>query len=173
MATTFPMTLPHAPTGFVNQAALDTAFTTPINDLAALVAQGYLGEASSSSAVTLSTTSAFAGLAPVTFTLAVQRRVKISVNVRYNPAGAATARYQTRPGYNTGSSASIGSFSPVGVVSDDTETTVQQGSAFGLGTALLAAGTYTAYASVTRIFGGASGDVANVFYTLVEDCGGS
>lgn len=35
MSTTFPMAIPHAPTGFVNQAALDAAFTTPINDLAA------------------------------------------------------------------------------------------------------------------------------------------
>lgn len=38
MATSFPMSLPHAPTGFVNQAALDTALTVPINDLYAIVA---------------------------------------------------------------------------------------------------------------------------------------
>lgn len=38
MSTTFPITVPHAPTGSVNQAALDLAFTTPINDLYALLA---------------------------------------------------------------------------------------------------------------------------------------
>lgn len=35
MPTSFPISIPHAPTGFVDQAALDAAFTTPINDLAA------------------------------------------------------------------------------------------------------------------------------------------
>lgn len=37
MPTSFPMSIPHAPTGFVNQAALDAAFSTPINDLYALL----------------------------------------------------------------------------------------------------------------------------------------
>lgn len=36
MPTSFPMSTPHAPTGFVTQAALDAAFTVPINDAAAL-----------------------------------------------------------------------------------------------------------------------------------------
>lgn len=38
MPTSFPMPIPHAPSGFVNQAALDAAFTIPINDVAAQVA---------------------------------------------------------------------------------------------------------------------------------------
>jgi hypothetical protein len=36
--TSFPMSIPHAPTGFVNQAALDNAYTVPINDLYGVVA---------------------------------------------------------------------------------------------------------------------------------------
>lgn len=35
MPTVFPLAIPHAPTGSVTQAALDTAFTIPLNDLAA------------------------------------------------------------------------------------------------------------------------------------------
>jgi hypothetical protein len=35
--TSFPMAIPHAPTAFVNQAALDNAFSIPINDLYTLV----------------------------------------------------------------------------------------------------------------------------------------
>lgn len=38
MATTFPISTPWAPTGLVTQAAMDTKFTTPINDLYTLLA---------------------------------------------------------------------------------------------------------------------------------------
>jgi hypothetical protein len=37
--TSFPLPLPNAPSGFATQAALDAAWTTPLNDLAASVAQ--------------------------------------------------------------------------------------------------------------------------------------
>jgi hypothetical protein len=49
------MSIPHSPTGFVNQASLDNAFTVPINDLAAAASLGEYGRASSGTGVTLAT----------------------------------------------------------------------------------------------------------------------
>ena len=177
MATTFPMPIPHAPTGFVNQAALDTAFTTPIHDLAAIAPQGILGEATSGSAVTLSTTSSFAGLATVTFTLTATRRVRIMVQASFVPAGTSSVRWTIQPGYNTGVSASIGSVTLVGasydVSKDGGGTTGRSQSASSTGTKLLPAGTYTAYAAIARPVGGSASDTVTNFYILVEDIGGS
>lgn len=167
-----PLVLPYFSAGYVTAPGLDTKIATVLNQLMAGTAKGMIGETSSASTVTLSTTNAFAGLAVVTFTLATQRRVKISVLARYSPAGATNARYQTQAGYNTGSSAAIGSFVGVGQVHDLVNTIATNASGIGFGTALLAAGTYTAYASVKRITNGSATDTAgNPFYTLVEDIG--
>lgn len=172
MATSFPMSLPHAPTGFVNQAALDTAFTTPINDLAAQVSGGYLGDANSGSSIALSTTSDFAGNGSQTFTLSTTRRVLILTIARYQITSTA-GRMTVQSGYNTGTSPSIGSVVKVGQGSFVTCTVAgingtQSVPAFG--TALLAAGTYTAYPVVTRV-NGSTTDLANTFGTLVLDMG--
>lgn len=133
------------------------------------------GEATSASTVTLSTTSSFAGLAVVTFTLGSQRRVKISVQTSFSQSATTSVRWTVQAGYNTGSSAVIGSFVGVGtaydVGKDGGGTTPRSVSGFALGTKLLAAGTYTAYAAVTRPVGGAITDTAGNFYTLVEDIG--
>lgn len=169
MSTTFPMSLPHAPTGFVNQAALDTAFTTPINDLAAQVPPGFIGESSSASTVTLAGTTAVAGLATYTFTLPVTTRVKITVMCRYRP-GATAGRLTVRAGSNSGSSAVIGSFAQVGAIFDIGIAASALSSGTALGTQLLTAGQYTAYASVART-GGTVGDLVDSWYTLVEGVG--
>jgi hypothetical protein len=174
--TSFPMSIPHAPTGFVNQAALDAAFSTPINDLYALVAamgQGFINDSNAGAAVTLSTTSAFASTTAVTFTLTSQRRVRIvgTIGIQCNTA---PGHYAIRAGYNSGSSAVIGSFTGVGGsgVLLTTATAGGNGAVSGTheGTALLAAGTYTAYISLTRATGGAT-DTTVWPYVAVFDVG--
>lgn len=175
MSTTFPMSIPHAPTGFVNQAALDTAFTTPINDLAAQFAagsQGLLNETTAGANVTLSTTSLFASAAVYTFTLATQRRIRIEVGCDITLASGVAGRYGCQAGYNSGSSAVIGSFAGVG------RERYTAGSIAGLlsavttsGTALLAAGTYTAYMAVRRFSGGTATDTAGNYSLAVYDEG--
>src|SRR4051812_17875855 len=69
-----------------------------------------LGEATSVGSITLTTAAtAVAGLAAVTFTLAVQTRVRIDSMTQYLMASGTNGRYSTRSVYNTGSSAVIGS----------------------------------------------------------------
>jgi hypothetical protein len=115
--TTFPMSIPHAPTGSVNQAALDAAFSIPINDLYAIAAaagQGYIGETHDRGCRHAdSTTSAFASTASITFTLTTTRRVRIMGTIGVQ-ANTAPGHYSIRAGYNSGSSAVIGSFIGVG-----------------------------------------------------------
>lgn len=131
----------------------------------------FLGEASSASLVTLSTTAAFAGLASVTFTLARQMRVKIEVSVEYDNAAGAVATYQTIAGYNSGASPVIGSFVGVGKANQINYASVRPFSGNAFGTALLAAGQYTAYASEKRVSGGQATDTAGPHYVLVTALG--
>lgn len=178
MPTSFPMSIPHAPTGFVNQAALDTAFSTPINDLYAIAAaagQGFIGDSSAGSPVTLSSTSAFASTTTVTFTLTSTRRVRLvgSIGIQANTA---PGHYSIRVGYNAGSSAVIGSFVNVGSPGFlmSTSTAGGNGAVSGVheGTVLLTAGTYTAYLSIVR--GTGTGGVTDVTlwpYVAVSDIG--
>ena len=134
-----------------------------------------LGSATSTTSVTLSTTSAFAGSATVTFTLSAQTRVKITTLATMVPNGTSSARYDVQAGYNSGSSASIGSVVKVGIPFligiEGGGTTGRNQTGIALGTVLLSAGTYTAYASITRTSGGDAGDAFNSFQTLVEFCG--
>jgi hypothetical protein len=173
--TSFPMSIPHAPTGSVNQAALDAAFSIPINDLYAIAAaagQGYIGETTTGAAVTLTTTSAFASTASITFTLTTTRRIRIDTMAVYI-AGTAPGHAAFTSGYNSGASAVIGSFIQVGQRSLAT-TTIAGGngavSSWSGGTVLLTAGTYTAFISCQRTTGGAT-DTASNFYVLVTDIG--
>lgn len=138
---------------------------------AQLNAGGWIGGNTSASTVTLSTTSAFAGLGSKTFTLTEQRRVRIYVNVEYDPATAVIATYQTIAGYNSGSSAVIGSFTQAGMPFSINYATVRPFNGAVEGTVLLAAGTYTAYASVKRVSGGTATDTAGPFQVDVYDVG--
>lgn len=155
------MTVPSLNVGDPFTAAAEQAIAAAINS-------PFLGEATSSSTVTLSTTGTFAGLATVTFTLAAQARVRIDVAARYQPAAAANGWYRIRAGYNTGSSAVVGSFVPVGQVYETNLTSTVTGSGSACGTALLAAGTYTAYGAVARIASGSTTDLASMFYCVAE-----
>lgn len=128
----------------------------------------YVGEQALVTAVTLATTSAFASSAKVTFALTEQRRVKITGTVgRYSPATTGNLRIQA--GYNSGASATIGSFVGVGAIVNTTSSGNANG-ALAVGSALLAAGTYTAYISLSRV-GGSATDTADNFSVLVEDLG--
>lgn len=132
---------------------------------------GFIGDASSGTALTLTTTADFAGNATVTFILTRQTRVKISTRARYNPTTGTNGRFSVTSGYNAGASAVIGSFIAVGQRGDSINTTSSQAStADGYGTVVLAPGTWTAYADVTRA-NGAAADTASNFYTLVEAVG--
>lgn len=125
----------------------------------------FLGEASSVSILTLSTTSAFAGLATETFTLIQQTRVEIKTVARCK--GTSGGRIQVQSAYNTGSSANIATAVLLGQPFDcGSDANSLWSSGFGIGTALLAAGTYTAYASLKR-FAGAATDTADDFYVSV------
>lgn len=173
MATSFPISLPWAPTGSVNQAALDTAFTTPINDLAALASWGYVTAASSTSTVTLSTTSNFAGLASATVVLSTQRHLKVTTKCRYQLGTATAGHLQLNSAYNTGSSVVIGSAVQLGITEHiSANVSGLNGSAGGTAIAdqVFTAGTYTFYAVVART-NGATSDLAGSWYLLVEDLG--
>jgi len=174
VATSFPMSLPHAPTGFVNQAALDTAFTTPINDLAAQSSLGYYGDQTSAATVTLSTTSAFAGGAAVTFTLSTQRRVRIVCNARFQMTSGTSGRYQLIAACNSGTTPTIGSATLGGLAQSLVLTITSLSGSASLqqeGTILLAAGTYVAYPSLTRLSGGSTTDTVPACYVAVYDAG--
>src|SRR4051812_13262958 len=105
MPTSFPMSIPHSPTGFVNQASLDNAFTVPINDLAAAALLGEYGRANASTTVSLTTLATdVAGPVSVTFTLASTRRVRIDVWAAYRINTATGGRMSLMAAYNTGAS---------------------------------------------------------------------
>jgi hypothetical protein len=138
------------------------------------VTPGFLyGDSSAGSAVTLSTTSAFASTTSVTFTLPVQRRVRIATSLGL-VCNTAPGHYDVRGGYNSGASPAIGSFIGVGSGGVLATTSIAGGNgAVGVsheGQALLAAGTYTAYISVTRATGGATDTTARP-YVAVYDAG--
>lgn len=137
--------------------------------------QGFIGEANNTAGtVTLNAIANFLGLATVTFTLTAQRRVRIVVNAGYTPTAASTsARYRNIAAYNSGSSAVLGSFTQVGQPTDIPDAGANPGSGMAEGTALLAAGTYTAYAVVRRANAGAATDTSQNFYTAVYDMGSS
>lgn len=135
---------------------------------------GFLTDAAGAGSVTLSTNSAFASGISATFVLNSTRRVRITVQGRFQQAAATTARFQIRAGYCSGSSAVIGSFVAVGNVFDVC-TTIAGVNGMGTGnpegTALLTAGTYTAFASVTRVTNGSATDTASTFYIAAYDVG--
>lgn len=142
---------------------LTAAATTFIADSGAVV-----------SSVTLSTTSAFASPATVTFTLTVQTRLRIDVNAQFQPATAVQGRYLCRAGYNSGASAVIGSVIPTGLSGSAQSQTAGGGGSVttgGFGFPLLAAGQYTAYASLTRNSGGAATDVCQSSQVTVSTAG--
>jgi hypothetical protein len=120
MPTSFPMSIPHSPTGFVNQASLDNAFTVPINDLAAAASLGEYGRATSGTTVTLATIGVdVAGDSSVTFTLASTRRVRIDVWAAYRLNTATGGRMTIMPAYNTGASVVLGSAVQIGINAAD------------------------------------------------------
>lgn len=145
-------------------------------------AQGYIGEArSTSSLIFTSVATNFAGLAPVTFTLNYQRRIKLTVECKYVPGTTVQGRCAMWPAINGGSSTSA---SPS--ISNDTGNVCSMiansggsgvagvnGSVSGsrCGTYLLPAGTYTAYGMFNVFFGGSTSDAMTNFHTLVEDVG--
>lgn len=143
-------------------------------NLLRLFGRGFINEAYSASSVTLSGTTDNAGLARVTFTLASQRRVKISVMATLNPATTSDGHYEVQAAYNTGSTVAIGSVVNVGMkdsIATGTNLRFRAGKSFG--TAVLPAGTYIAYGRELRGSGGATTDVFNEHYVLVEDLGAS
>jgi hypothetical protein len=129
--------------------------------------------ATNTGTITLVTTgTAVAGLAVVTFTLSVQTRVLITAQATFVPSGATASRMTLQAGYNSGSSAVIGSFTGVGEPFDvGNDGTTTRRSARSDGDVLLAAGTYTAYAACTRSAAGSASDTATNFYTRVDFCG--
>lgn len=133
--------------------------------------RGFINDTTTGAAVTLSTTSAFASTAAITFAITATRRIRIHTLASFNNSSGVAGRYATRPGYNTGASASIGSFVGVGQAFTNPGSIAGLISAGAEGTALLTAGTYTAYASVQRVSGGAVADTASTFYVAVYDEG--
>lgn len=162
--------LTDAPNGPVQIQQLATDIDTDVTK----ASLGSYGETIDGSAVTLSTTSAFAGAATRTFNLTSQRRVRIVTQTRFQLAAGTSARYLLQSAYNAGSSASIGSATTVGTAASQVLSIIGvngSGTLMQEGTALLAAGTYTAYPSVTRAANGSTTDVATGFYVAVYDAG--
>jgi hypothetical protein len=122
------------------------------------------GETTTGAAVPLSTNAGFASTATVTFTLAVQTRVRIEGDVDYNNSAGVAARYATQAGYNSGASAVIGSFIGVGRARYVIGSIAGALSGWAFGSVLLSPGTYTAYLSVARFSGGNAADTASLFH---------
>lgn len=141
-------------------AAWAASVANAINDM-------FKGSNTSTTAKTLSSTSAFAGNASVTFTLAVETRVRIYVKAEFTPNTAGVATYEVKAGYNSGGSATIGSFNATGIAGNINYASVRTHTCDAEGMPLLAAGTYTAYASVRRVSGGDAGDQATGFQVNV------
>lgn len=149
-------------------AAWANGVATAVNSL------GFINDSIAGAAVTLSTTSAFASTTAVTFTLTAQTRVRIDVVAVYVMASGTSGRYLARAAYNTGSSPVIGSAITPGQAGVAIATVTGGNgapSANTFGTALLAAGTYTAYVSVQRSAGGSATDTAQNFDVLVTAIG--
>ena len=166
---TLPLTSPFTSGSIVTKAQLD-ALVNSINALA----RGLINETSAGAAVTLSTTgtAAFASSSKITFTLTATRRVRIVVSCRFAPSGS-TGRFNIEPGYNSGGSINLGSATFVGQPNSVAATSTTQASAQSEATALLTAGTWTAFAGVGRISGGTATDQADTFYIAVYDEGDS
>lgn len=129
---------------------------------------GYVGEMTAVGPVTLNSTSAKAGAAAVSFTLTRATRVEISVSAQLNPATSTEGHYEVEAGYNSGAAASIASFVGVGIPFSIQADSTKFRSGFAFGTASLAAGTYTAYASLVRSNGGDAADAFNNMQVLVK-----
>lgn len=160
----------------VDAATMDTKIADRFNALRLLLPpDGWvIAEQSDVGPLTLTSVGVdHAGTAHATFTLSVQQRVRITAHATITPGTVTGATYRVQSGYNTGSSASIGSVTKVGANWDvpANDGTTRNRSGRGLGTALLTAGTYTAYAAVQRLSGGDNTDSGVNFYTLVEFAG--
>lgn len=136
---------------------------------------GYLNDQSSAGTVTLATAAAnVASSATTTFTLTETRRVRIVTSCQFLMSSGTDGRYRLQSAYNSGSSAVPGSAVSVGALFGNVASAVGDiVSCFGDGTVLLAAGTYTAYALVSRNAGGGATDTARSSYVAVYDCGNS
>jgi hypothetical protein len=148
----------------------DKATAAWANNLAGL---GYVGDSIAGAAITLSTTSAFASSCSVTFTLTSTRRIRIDTVGAFILNTAGNGHCGFRAAYNSGAAPVIGSAVTPGQQAVVT-TTITGGPGAVTGTsfctALLTAGTYTAYVSCTRTGGGAT-DQATAFGVLVTDIG--
>ena len=110
----------------------------------------------------------------VTFTLTVQRRVRIVCAARMDAASGATSAMQFQCAYVAGSSATLTGATLLGNASMGS-TNVASGLFARMReehTVLLAAGTYTAFGVASRVNGGAS-DVLRGGYCAVYDAGPS
>ena len=146
--------------------------------------RGYMDDAIDwNTNVTLSTVATdFAGTAAsaVTFTLTETRRVKITVQARFVPNGAAATHgnYSVQVGYNTGTAINLGSVTKSALralIDINSTQTGDNGSSAQVAWSvpLLTAGTYTVYAVARREQGGDPADYATGWHTLVEDIGAS
>jgi hypothetical protein len=173
-------TMPAVPAGALAlaQALVGTSIAnaslaaiTPVAAKTTLPGQ-LIGQSQTNTPIGLTTTSAFAGAARVVFTLPVARSVRIVVVTQYQATSATRGRFTSAAGYNTGGGAVIGSFAQAGL--EDHVMLSASGDLGGVtteGVVSLAAGTYTAYASVQRPTGGSTGDQCNRSYTAVYDAG--
>jgi hypothetical protein len=165
----------------ISAALIQANITDLFNALRALP-RGSLGQAvDGTNSRTLATSGqAYAGFAPVTFTTpgavgSGNRTIRIAGQVRFIQTNTTNARFTAQAGYNSGASATIGSF--VGVGQDYNAATAVSGVngavvAFPQGEAVLAAGTqYTAYLSLIRLANGSATDGAAQYYTVVTDMG--
>jgi hypothetical protein len=159
--------------------------TTPPNPGDPLSASGFGADVansgqqvstSSSTSVTLATAATqFAGSATATITVPTGgRRYRCTVLGNFAMLTGTNGRYTMQAGYNSGSTASIGSFTGVGsarpVFATVTGAT-NSVSNIAIGDVFLTAGTYTFYAAINRTTGGGATDVGGTFQTFLDDVG--
>jgi hypothetical protein len=159
----------------VNAAKIQSNLTDPIN----AGSWGLLGEANSSTSVTLGTVSVdFASSCSVTFTLPVQRRVLIFVMASFTLGTTTNGGYLVQPAYSVGSTANTASMTKIGSSARQNNMSgVANGiwavSATTASSVVLAQGTYTAFGACRRLAGGSASDLGGPFEVIVLDCGPS
>lgn len=151
------------------------ALATRFNKLGGWLYGEVEGTIGNSVTIASASTSYIPPVGTVTFTLPIQRRVRIAVRARLQ-ASTVPAVFQIFPSYVAGSTATTTGAVLLGMsLSNTIVLTVAAGNGamapHGEHSVLLAAGTYTAFPIVQRISGGSATDAAIAGYCAVYDAG--
>lgn len=159
--------------GLVEVAGTDVVKNWPaqvdalLNALAALRWRG-TDSAAGSSAVLAAVNTKVAGMARVNFTLDRQTRVRITCMGQVDLGGTTASKYELQCAYNPGAFNLATAVSTGGIFGIGTDGSARGRSGTAVAAPLLAAGNWTAYATLQRTLNGTATDAGSNWYTIVE-----